>query len=139
MNHLRSVSAKRRKRMSEVKPIRTALIRKAGRCMICGASPKEPSRFGRELSELCCHEIANGPCRDKALDKPFAILVLCAYCNGQRVEDKAAWPQSRQLAVLGSKAPEDYDLSAFNYLVNPNAPNRITQEEVDSWREPCET
>jgi hypothetical protein len=59
--------------------------------------------------------------------------VLCAYCNLYEVEDKRKWPQARQLAVLMRKSPEDYDLAAFNYLVNPNAPNRITQEEVDAW------
>jgi hypothetical protein len=85
------------------------------------------------LSQLVVHEVAGGACRALSLDKPYACLVLCAYCNLYEVEDKRKWPQARQLAVLMRKSPEDYDLAAFNYLVNPNAPNRITQEEVDAW------
>lgn len=71
--------------------------------------------------------------REKALDKVYALLVLCWWCNGDEVVDKEKWPQSRQLAVLKAKCPESYDLQAFNFLVNPRAPNRITQEEVDFW------
>ena len=84
----------------------------------------------RELSQLCCHEIANGPLRDAALDKPFAILVACWVCNGGCLE---RWPEAKQLAVLKFAAPENYDLEAYNKLVNPNAPNRITQAEVNHW------
>lgn len=71
--------------------------------------------------------------RQKALDQPYALLVLCYYCNQHEVEDKARWPQARQLALLRRRNPADYDLAAFNYLVNPNAPNRITQEDVDQY------
>lgn len=85
------------------------------------------------MSELACHEIADGALRLKAVDKPYAILVLCSYCNCEAVKDSKEWPQSRQLAVLKEKSPERYDLKAFNFLVNPRAPNRITQEEVDQW------
>lgn len=102
--------------------------------MICGASPKRPHRrYPPDCSQLCCHEIANGPCRDKALDKPFAILVLCWHCNGHAVTNKKEWPEARQLAVLKEKSPEDYDLAAYCDLINPRAPNRITQDEVDEW------
>lgn len=79
------------------------------------------------------HEIANGALRRKAWDKPYATLVVCWHCNGELM-DKGKWPQARQLAVLKEKAPDQYDLEAFNHLVNPNAPNRITQEEVDERR-----
>ena len=104
--------------------------------MICRSSPRRPDRRRpKECSALVCHEIAGGPLREKSLDKPFAILVLCAYCNQYEVEDKAKWPQARQLALLMDKAPSHYNLAAFNRLVNPNAPNRITQEEVDRYRD----
>ena len=86
------------------------------------------------MSRLCVHEIANGVNRQAALDKPFALLVLCWYCNGHVVTDKGQWPEARQLAVLLEKAPEDYDLVAYNYLINPNAPKRIEQWEVDDWK-----
>lgn len=80
---------------------------------------------------MCVHEIANGIHRDAALDKPFACLVLCWWCNGHEVTDKGRWPQARQLAVLQAKSPRHYDLTAFNLLINPRAPQRITQGEVD--------
>jgi len=43
------------------------------------------------------------------------------------------WPEARQLAVLRAKSLGDYDLVAYNNLVNPRAPSRITQAEVDQW------
>ena len=113
--------------------MRDALIREAGECMICGCNEKRPKHRIPELNRLCCHEIANGPSRQKALDAPASILVLCWYCNGHEVEDKGQWPEARQLAVLLSKSPHHYDLAAHNFLVNPNAPRRIEQHEVDYW------
>lgn len=101
--------------------------------MICGASLARPRRDKPlECSQLCCHEIACGPHRQKALDKPYAILVLCWLCN-MEVTDKGKWPEARQLAVLREKRPERYDLTAYNNLVNPDAPRRITQDEVDDF------
>lgn len=102
--------------------------------MICGARPGVRNGRIPQLNQLCCHEIANGPDRQKALDKPYAILVLCWHCNGSEVEDKSKWPQDRQLAVLKACSPEDFDLVAFNLLVNPRAPLRITHEEIDRWQ-----
>ena len=83
-----------------------------------------------ELSQLCCHEILNGPLRQACLDQPQSILVLCWLCNQEEVTNKQRWPEARQLAVLKYNSPEDYDLIAHNLLANPNAPNRITPEEV---------
>jgi hypothetical protein len=71
--------------------------------------------------------------REKALDKPYAILILCQYCNQYEVTDKRKWPQARQLAVLRRSRPADYDLVAFNALVNLNAPNRITECDITEW------
>ncbi len=103
--------------------------------MICGHSPTQP-HFGKPpaSSQLCVHEIANGPHRDKSLDKPYATLVLCWHCNGHVVTDKKEWPQARQLAVLLDADPASYDLPAFNALVNPRASNRITTQDVASYR-----
>lgn len=122
-------------RATEARPIRRRLIADAQSCQICGHSPRRLWKDKpRECSELCCHEIANGPLRQKALDKPFAILVLCSWCNQYVVADKGKWPESRQLATLQRRSPERYSLVDYNALVNPRAPNRITQEEVDAWR-----
>ncbi len=41
-------------------------------------------------------------------------------------------PQARQLARLYMVRPSEYDLVAFNFLINPKAPQRITQDEVDA-------
>lgn len=79
---------------------------------------------------LCCHEIACGSHRQKALDKPFALLVLCSWCNCHVVTDKGKWPEARQLAVLKRRNPKDYDLDAYNTLIGLG-PSRITQEEVE--------
>jgi len=129
---LSRLSGKTRDRLAEARPVREALVAKAGKCYICGAFPG--CRNGRmsELNQLAVHEIANGPLRMKAIDKPFATLVVCWHCNGE-LNDKSVWPVARQLAVLQAKSPDDYDLVAFNYLANPKALNRWTQEEVDHW------
>ena len=107
------------------------MIAAAGSCEICGHSPARP-HIGKpwEVSQLCCHEIANGPLRQKALDQPFALLVLCWWCNGYVVTDKKLWPEARQLGVLRAKRPNDYDLTAYNALVG-YGPDRITEEDVD--------
>lgn len=131
---LRTSSLKTADRRREVKPIREALIAKAGRCMICGAHPASQNGRMPSHNQLCVHEILNGPNRQKALDKPYACLVLCWHCNGSEVEDKAKWPVERQLAVLQAASPDDYDLVAINYLMNPKAPNRWTQSDVDRWK-----
>jgi hypothetical protein len=124
---IRSVSQKRRDRMAEVKPLRDSLIKQAGRCMVCSVSTKQ--------ARLACHEILNGGLRDKTLDEPCSLLVLCWNCNSNEMTDKQKWPAARQLAVLQSKSPEHYDLERFNWLRNPKAPNFVTQEEVDGYSE----
>jgi hypothetical protein len=60
--------------------------------------------------------------------------VLCWYCNEYVVTDKRLWPEARQLGILKRKSPGDFDLSAYNALVNPRAPNRITLEDIEQWQ-----
>jgi len=128
---MKPVSDKRMRRIKEVRQFRLDLIAKVGKCEVCGHSEKKPNRnLPSDCSKLAVHEIANGPDRAKALDQEYAILVLCYACN-QEMCSKHVWPQSRQLAVLRTRRPSDYDLVAFNHLVNPNAPNRITEQEVE--------
>ena len=101
--------------------------------MICGHSPSRPHRDKpRECSLLCCHEIANGPSRQKALDQPYALLVLCWACNGYEVTNKARWPESRQIALLKYKSPEAYDLAAYNKLIG-YGPDRITEDDLSCY------
>lgn len=131
--HMKQRSDKRRERAAEVKPLRESLIAETGKCMICGANESRPTRgLPPQLSVLACHEILNGPLRNKTLDEPCALLVVCWRCN-QELNNKGLWPAARQLSVLLSKAPDRYDLKRFNLLRNPNAPNFVTQEEVDGY------
>jgi len=105
------------------------------KCEVCGHSPTKPwAGKPRELSALCVHEIARGPLRQKALDKPYACLVACWWCNQYVLHDRKGCPEAQQLAMLRKSRPEDYDLAAYNLLVNERAPDRITQDEVDSYQ-----
>ena len=131
---MRRNSPKTRKVLDGAREFRRSLVTEVGECEVCGHSPRYPRPgMPRECSELACHEIACGALRMQAIDKPYAILVLCSLCNCEEMKDAKKWPQSRQLSVLKKSRPDHYDLKSFNYLVNPRAPNRITQEEVDQW------
>lgn len=96
---------------------------------MCGLRPQP--KFVHD--HLAVHEIANGPLRQQALDKPYAVLVACWPCNSMQMTDKKRWPEPRQLSLLLQSRPEDFDLAAYNYLLNPNAPYRITIDEVRSF------
>jgi hypothetical protein len=110
-------------RARAAKPIRDGLRERVGRCELCG----------KRNRPLACHEISRGPLRQKSLDRVECILVVCPACH-ELLGDKARWPEARQLAVLRKSRPGDYDLVAYNELVNPRAPNRITQAEVEEWK-----
>lgn len=122
---LRQMSDKRRKRIEEVREFRENLILEVGTCEVCNGTSS--------LSSLCVHEISNGPLREKSLDKPFAVLVVCEYCNLYDLMDKSLWPWDRQLAALKVVAPDRFDLHAFNQHIKdlPDRPDRFTEEDVD--------
>lgn len=120
-------------RANESKPVRDAVIAIHGECWICKTNPNRAYHPIEELNNLCCHEILNGGDRQKVLDEQCALLCLCWNCNGTKVEDKNEYPHARQLAILLMKNPKGYDLERFNWLRNPNAPNFVTQYEVDEW------
>ena len=136
-SRLRRVSKKRRAREREAKPVRDQLIAEVGRCEVCGHDPRHVRsgyiawRLG--CQELACHEIANGPLRQKALDKRFALLVVCWLCNSEELTDRKRWPEARQLAWLKSSRPQDYNLAEYVRLKYPNSPGAITEEEVEEW------
>lgn len=112
-------SDKARKRFNEAKPIRDALREEVGRCEISGAT-------GYPLD---VHEICRGVHRQKALDKRFALLVVCRQSH-EELGSASKWPEARQLAILAERRLFDFDLQAYLHLTNPNAPNRITLQEV---------
>jgi len=130
---LRQKSTTRRKRELEAKPFRDALIAQAGQCENCGCSPSNRQGRMAEQVSLAVHEIASGPDRQKALDKPYAVLVLCWECNGGPFQNRGEWPESRQLALLARCRPKDFDLTAYLELTSPRAMRRIEIEEVIAW------
>lgn len=115
---MRSVSKKRQKLMREVKPIRDAL-RALGICEICGTT----------RGQFDVHEICRGVHRQAALDKPFALLLLCRKCHDD-VGSAAEWPEPRQLAVLAKSRPKQFSLADYLALTSPRAPMRIEIHEV---------
>lgn len=129
-SRLRYRSTKTQAREEEAKPERRLMVHEGGnRCWICNTTPTRRKYPIRDLNNICVHEIANGPHRLKALDKRHSTLILCWNCNQNVV---TGWKETRQLALLMSVRPEWYDLAAHNNLVNPNAPRRIEQHEVDA-------
>lgn len=132
---MKSKSSTRRKREAEAKPFRDRLVAAVGECESCGCSPI--NRQGRmpEMASLAVHEIASGPDRQKALDKPYAVLVLCWQCNSGAFQDRRLWPEARQLALLARRRPNDFDLTAYLELTSPRAMRRIEIHEVLEWME----
>lgn len=122
-SQVRYKSNTRRKREAEAKPVRDKL-RELGHCEICGSS----------RGVLDVHEIARGVHRQAALDKPFALLLLCRKCHDE-VGSAAKWPESRQLALLAQRRPKDFDLTAYLELTSPRAMRRIEIHEVLQWME----
>jgi len=133
---IKPVSSKRAKLNRAAAGLRRRLVNEAGCCMACGHSSRNPNpNLPLQMSKCACHEIYRGTAgRPLSLDKPFAILVLCAWCNVHQFTDRVKWPESKQLALLSIKRPDLYNLAAYCQLVNPRAPSRITEEEVEQWR-----
>lgn len=120
---MRQVSNKQARRNREAKPVRDALRAEVAACELCGTTK---GRFD-------LHEICRGVHRQKALDKRFALLVVCRFPCHEKLGSAAEWPEARQLALLKARRPEDFDLSAFLELTSPRAPRRIELSEVLEW------
>jgi excisionase family DNA binding protein len=108
---MKRMSDKAKKRYHEAKPVREALRSEVGRCEISGAS-----------GPFDVH-------RSKALDKRFALLVVCRPAH-EELGSASKWPEAKQLAILAERRLFDFDLKAYLELTSPRAPNRITLEEV---------
>jgi excisionase family DNA binding protein len=114
------MSDKAKARYKEAKPVRDALLADVGgRCEITGL----------RTSQLDVHEICRGVHRQKALDKRFALLVVCRKAHIE-LGSAAKWPEARQLAFLAKSRLYDFDLEAYLALTSPKAKNRITLDEV---------
>lgn len=105
----------------------------AGECMLCGTNETKRIYQPSFLNQLCCHEILNGPYRQKVLDERCCLIVACWKCNSNELNRKGEYPLARQLAIIKAKAPERYDLERVLYLRNPNATRFVTEDEVDHW------
>ena len=116
---MKRMSDKTRSRYNEAKPIRDRLRESVNRCEACG----------RQNCLLDVHEISRGIHRQKALDKLFALLLVCRDCHDE-MGSAAKWPEARQLALLAEKRLKDWDLEAYLEMTNPRAPNRIGIDEV---------
>lgn len=130
---MKQKSITRKNREAEAKPFRDKLVADVGECENCGCSPTNRQGRMSDLVRLAVHEIASGTHRQKALDKPFAVLVLCWQCNSGPFQDRSEWPESKQLALLARRRPKDFDLAAYLELTSPNAPRRIEIHEVLQW------
>lgn len=118
---MKRISDKARKRYQEAKSVRDAL-RELGRCEICGNSTRT----------LDVHEICRGVHRQKALDKLFALLLVCRACH-EELGSAAIWPEARQLALLAERRLHDWDLDAYLRLTSPRALRRIEIEDVVTY------
>ena len=116
---MKRMSDKARERYLAAKPIRDALRSEVGRCEICRATDAFPD----------VHEICRGVNRSKALDKRFALLVVCRRSH-EELGSAGKWPEAKQLAILAERRLFDFNLKAYLELTSPNAPNRVTLEEV---------
>lgn len=132
---MKNKSTTRRKREAEAKPFRQQLVADVGMCENCGCSPSNKQGRSAELARLAVHEIASGPDRQKALDKPYAVLVLCWQCNSGPFQNRGEWPESKQLALLARRRPKDFSLADYLALTSPRAPKRIEIHEILAWME----
>lgn len=122
---MKRYSKKRQERNAEAEPVRAAL-----RELPC-------DRCQNRRHRRSVHEIgwARGGKRAKALDQTCSLLVLCESnpATGKLGCHSIVqnWKEPKELALLMLSRPGTYDLKAHLELTSPNAPRRITQDEVD--------
>lgn len=106
--------------------------REIGECELCGHHPRNrwPDK-PIQCSVLTVHEIARGNGqRRKSETYRGGVLCACWFCNSVTFDDAEEWPIARQLALLKTRRPEDYDLKAFVALIRPDAPQWIVEDQV---------
>jgi len=109
-----------------------------GGCWVCGASSKRPNLSRPiSLSKLCCHELGacNSGLRAKSQGDVRFLLVVCFWCNQNEVGHKGKWPEARQLMLKKLRDPLNYARESYLHFTRPNAPDRITEAEVEAWRD----
>lgn len=121
---MKRMSDKARARYSEARLVRDSLRQSVGRCEVCDCE-----YFAGSVTPLDVHEICRGVHRQKALDKLFALLVVCRWCH-ETLGSAKEWPEARQLALLAERRLHDWDLEAYLMLTSPRAMRRIEIDEV---------
>lgn len=119
---MRSISKARSIRNAAARPVREQLRAETDRCDWCG-----------KCGPLDIHEILRGPMRVQALDQRCCLLVLGRPCHDALHRMAGDDARLCGLAILYHVRSADYCLSEINRLLNPRAPNAITQREVDVW------
>ena len=119
---MKQMSDKRRARYMQAKPVRDELRAEVNECEVC-----ERTRVSFDV-----HEICRGVHRQKALDKRYALLLVCRPCH-EELGSAGEWPEARQLALLAHRRLFDFDLAAYLNLTNPIAPRRIELEEIEAY------
>lgn len=84
---LRRVSKKRAALMRKVGPERRELKERVGECMYC--------RKALDPERLDAHEVANGAAREKCMEEPLLVIVLCRPCH----DDVQGWQPARQIGL----------------------------------------
>ena len=110
-NQVKQVSAKRRRKMRDVKSVRDEYH--ARPCDVC-----------QERSDDV-HEIARGCHRDGALGERCALLSTCRGCH-RELQD---WPLPEQYALKALRDGENYDRVRLNEL-RGRGPDAINEVEV---------
>lgn len=114
---MKRVSDKRLLVIDATAPFRSELKARVAKCEWCGRRDKG----------LCVHEILRGyGLREQALDKAFAVLVLCDDCHF--LMSGRAWAE--QLAIMRRSRCEDFNLAAFHNLARRVKPDI---SEVELW------
>ena len=95
-------------------------------CMLCGS---EGGHF-----PLAVHEIERRGHAPTRWANPANYILCCTSCHEGPL---ATMPHAEQLAWKSLKDSDNYDLQAWLRIKDPGlrAPNRVTQDEVDSFLE----
>lgn len=118
---MRRISKRKAARDRECREFCEQLKNELDRCELCGYDQSRAEAGGQVVRALYTHHIARGIHRAKAMDKRFAVLVVCFFCHMNRIHGDEHWPESRQLAVLLKSRPHDHSLSDYNALIGLGA------------------
>lgn len=116
---MKRFSPKRLARNAEAQDFRAELVERVTLCEFCG----EPARPD---NPLVVHEVAMGNGhRHKAMDKPYAVLVLHWWRCHPAIHRMS---RAQQLAILKHRRPDSYDIEAYYALIGRRFPDELDIE-----------